>query len=140
MKISSIKSFINRLINSKQDTPLVLNDSACSEQDYAAFNDKLRDITANPDIDTDMKIYADRLVKIYLPAILSSYNASKDNSDEIAQRLNRTVDNVKNEIFSYIEGCLTDIECGAIFKDNLADIFLTSMVEFEQRLESRQAC
>lgn len=133
MNISSIKSFINRLINSKQDTPLVLDD-------YAIFNEKLSVIAANPDINADMKKYANRLVNIYLPAILSSYNASKDNSDELAHRLNRTVDDVKIEIFSYIEGCLTDIECGAIFDDNLSDIFLTSMVEFEQRLESRQAC
>lgn len=140
MNISSIKSFINRLINSKQDTPLALNDSDCAKQDYAIFNEKLSVIVANPNINTDMKRYANRLVKIYLPAILSSYNASKDNSDEMAQRLNRTVDDVKTEIFYYIESCLTDIECGAVFKDNLADIFLTSMVEFEQRLESRQAC
>ena len=136
MSMNFIKGVLNKLINFKQNTPSVSNNYT---DDLADFHNKLIIINGSADIDDNMKRYANKLIHIYLPAVLSSYEACKDNSEEMSSRLNRTADDIKSEIMASIDSCLSDIEFGASFADNLPDTFLISMVDFEQKLESRQS-
>lgn len=84
-----------------------------------------------------MKDYAFRLIYAYLPAIECSHHALTANPNDKILRLNKSVDGMRNDSLEQIEACLIDIEHGAVFKDNLGDVFLNALLDFEAKLEGR---
>lgn len=137
MNYNNIKELIGRFIRVTPISPSVPLDVPYEPEIVSSIHNALKRINDSTTVDTAMKEYANRLVGVYLVSITGNYHGCLGRSDETANRLGRTIADINNEILSHIEGCLVDIEHGAVFKDNLSDVFLSCMIAFEQKLESR---
>lgn len=102
-----------------------------------SIHNVLERINQSDTIDASMKLYSNRLVHIYLKAVIVNYDSCVGEAEDMALRLGRDIDTIYNEIMGHIEVCLIDIEHGAIFKDNLSDVFLSCLMGFEQKIEAR---
>lgn len=94
-------------------------------------------IAVSSTVSAPMKDYAHRLVYSYLPAIECNYHACIATHNDKVLRLNRSVESIRDETLEYIDACLLDIEHGAVFKDNLGDVFLNTLITFETQIEAR---
>lgn len=139
MNYSKIKTFISNLLSGS----LPIEDSQPNIDPEPPIVTSIRNvlgrINAGSTVDSAMKEYANRLVHVYLNSITGNYYGCVGAADDTAARLGRSIEDIRDEIMSHIEACLIDIEHGAVFKDNLSDVFLTCMLDFEQQLESRTA-
>lgn len=136
MNYGHIKSFITKIFSGKSPAKDTHSVSAKSSM-IASIHESLGRINQSDTIDDSMKLYSNRLVHIYLKAIMVNYDSCVGESEDTALRLGRDIDTIHNEIIGYIEACLIDIEYGAVFKDDLSDIFLSCLLGFEQKIESR---
>ena len=107
------------------------------EQKVLSIMQTYERISASDDVSSSMKGYAHRLVHNYLPAIQHAYDACAATPNDKVLRLNKSVDSIRLEAVEQIDSCLIDIEHGAIYKDNLGDVFLNTMIVFEAQLEAR---
>lgn len=128
-----VSTFLDDALNRKgkggnaiEDDPTVLN--IMQTYDRVSISD---------DVSSPMKDYAHRLVHNYLPAIERAYEACTATPNNKVSRLNKSVDDIRLEVLEQIDSCLIDIEYGAIYKDNLGDVFLNTMIVFEAQLEAR---
>lgn len=139
MNYTKIKKLISKLVSNsiakRDNSP----DAISVPPVITSIHETLARINAMPTIDDAMKVYASRLVDVYLSATAGNYSACIGAAEEVAQRLGRSVESINTEIASQVEACLIDIEHGAVFKDNLSEAFLSCLLDFEQRLESRAA-
>lgn len=94
-------------------------------------------ISESSTVTPTMKDYARRLTYYYLPAVECNYQALTATKNTKVTRLNRSVESIREESLECIHSCLLDIEHGAVFKDNLGDVFLNVLIVFEQQLEAR---
>lgn len=107
-----------------------------SETEGKGVYGSLKRIQASSEVSEDMKLYAQRLVDTYLPAVYCTYAACEGNSDTL-NRLNKDLEELKDNIISSIESCLLDIEHGAYFDDNLSNPFINCLLAFEQVIDDR---
>lgn len=115
------------MLRNDAETPLVV----------VSIHEVLNHINEDATIDCAMKEYANKLVHIYLTAIMGNYYSCVGAADETASRLGRGIDTINDDILIHVEACLIDIKHGAVFKDNLSDVFLSCLLSFEQKIESR---
>lgn len=139
MNYSHIKTFFSKLFSSgtiAKEEPL---DGAETPLIVFSIHEVLTRINEASTVDCVMKEYANKLVHTYLTATMGNYYSCVGAADETASRLGRDIEAINNDILIHIEACLIDIEHGAVFKDNLSDVFLSCLLNFEQKLESRIA-
>lgn len=131
MSYDAFISFLANLFNVSDNEPPAIKAIIRSIKDTA------KRINKNDGISNEMQVYAHRLVNVYLPAVNAIHKACTGMTDAKAARLDKAVNDTREESLLQIESCLIDIEHGAVFRDNLGDIFFNCQLNFEQVLEAR---
>lgn len=136
----NLKTFLGNLLsfsNQSEATETISSPMVVIPDSTSAI---LTRILASESVTPEMKEYADRIVNIYMPAIDASYKACAGVYNVTEARAGKSVEDVNAEIVGHIEECLIDIEHGAVFKDNLSNAFFLCLLDFENKIESREVC